>query len=156
MIDHFADELESFEDVYYAYDRNTQDLRDYREDISFSWSDAASKEINGKFLNPFDDDCSDITKNFQNQIQKLKNINHIITKIENNILRINEQSDQINNKLESCQSKMNESEKHLNQCAIKKSETYSYLNKADLLYKKIEILLAEHKKKLKEYTSLKT
>jgi hypothetical protein len=136
--------IEIFENEYDIYKRISQELEDHKVSLSHQWDDNASREINSKYLFLFSDNCEYISKNYSDQIQKIRLLNDLKINIENKCEEIKNLSTDINLYLNQCLKLRESSGSFLQDAYLKESDTNTLFNKTTVLFKEIEKLNNKH------------
>lgn len=141
--------IEIFENEFDIYSRVTQDLVDNRINLSHQWDDNASRELNSKYLFTFSDNCDKISKNYSDQIQKIRLLNDTKINIENNCDEIKNLSSEINIFLNQSLQLRESSDFLLQSAYLKESDTNELRDKTTLLFREIGKLKIKHQEILR-------
>lgn len=85
----FKKEKSIYEDqILWLIKRLTYELQEYRQMYHGRWSDDASRTINNRFLDPHEEDSSQMLDNLQSHIQDLNEIDQYIDSLNDQVEKI--------------------------------------------------------------------
>lgn len=70
----------------------SRELQEYRNDLHLQWNDEASRELNGRYLNPHEDESNEMFQALQEQIVVLNQICQLLESIYKKSIEVNQLS----------------------------------------------------------------
>lgn len=93
----FHQKIDSFEAFVWYVEYHFKDFQNYRDQLNPSWEDSASRDINGRYLEPNKEDSEDFLEETKGQIQSLKAVAENVAKVSSCIPEVNKLSEEIGN-----------------------------------------------------------
>lgn len=98
----YTKELNQFEQNVWYFKQYSRILQEYRDEIAIGWDDNASKEINGQYLHPHKDDTERVLINFNDQLEKLFEMNTYLNFISSDLNNTYRLSQEIQKLIRNC------------------------------------------------------